>query len=89
MVKLNKKLSKHIKNTYYKDKPIVVTKDKNNKKLEEELKVFEAEIKLGVFVAKVRANKKYYRDKYGQKQFDDWFEAVNKHPVILKQNKQY
>ena len=88
MVKLNKKLSKHIKNTYYKDKPLVVTKDKNNKKLEEELKKIEADIKLGVLVAKIRANKAHFRKDYGAK-FDEWFAKVQKHPTILKQNKQY
>jgi hypothetical protein len=82
--KLPKKISKLIKDKYYGDKPIVQTKDKNVVEPS-----FLKEVEVGILVAKIRANKKYYRDKYGEKQFDAWYKEIQENPIVLKNQTKY
>ena len=86
--KLTKKINKLIKDKYYSDKPVVQTKDKN-KVIDFDNANWQKELEIGVLVAKIRANKKYYRDKYGAKQFDEWYAKIQKHPTVLKNQTAY
>jgi hypothetical protein len=88
MAKLDKKVNNFIKKKYYKKKPVVKTKD-TNKLIDFDNPDWERELKIGVLVAKIRANKKYYRDKYGAEQFDKWFAEIQKHPTVLKNQTAY
>ena len=86
--KLTKKINKLIKDKYYSDKPVVQTKDKNNV-IDLDNDNWQKELEVGILIAKIRANKKYYRDKYGAKQFDEWYAKVQKHPTVLKNQTAY